>query len=193
MRPTWKLAFVAPRFADDRAVGGAETLLRQLAERMAAGGHEVSFLTTCAVDHRTWKNDRRPGVQSYGNLRVRFFPVDEDRDGGAFIRLQEKVGRLGALEPPEEITWYRNNVHSTALYRHLSTRAADLDFIIVGPYLFGISIAVARAYPEKALMVPCLHDEPFARLGPVRRSFGSCRGFLFNSVPEMKLAQRLYG
>lgn len=193
MRSTWKLAFVAPRFADDRAVGGAETLLRRLAERMAARGHEVSFLTTCAVDHRTWKNERRPGAESHGSLRVQFFPVDASRDAEAFIRLQEKVGRQGTLEPSEEISWYRNNVHSTALYRHLSTRAANLDFIIAGPYLFGLSMAVAQAHPEKVVVVPCLHDEPFARLGPVRRMFKSCRGFLFNSVPEMKLAHRLYG
>jgi glycosyltransferase involved in cell wall biosynthesis len=41
-------------------------------------------------------------------------------------------------------------------------------------------------------LVPCLHDEPFAYQPIMRELFTSVRGFMFNSMPEQKLAQRLF-
>ena len=50
-----RLAFVVPRYGAD-VVGGAETLVRGLAEHLAAPGSAVEVLTTCARDHLSWKN-----------------------------------------------------------------------------------------------------------------------------------------
>ena len=36
----------------------------------------------------------------------------------------------------------------------------EFDAIIVGPYLFGFTVEVARAFPEKTLLLPFFHDEP---------------------------------
>jgi glycosyltransferase involved in cell wall biosynthesis len=47
--------------------------------------------------------------------------------------------------------------------------------------------------PERAVLIPCLHDEPYAHLGVVRAVFEGCRGFIFNSPPEAALAEKLYG
>ena len=47
--------------------------------------------------------------------------------------------------------------------------------------------------PGRAVLIPCLHDEPFAHLGVVRDAFQACRGFIFNSPPEAALAEKLYG
>ena len=47
--------------------------------------------------------------------------------------------------------------------------------------------------PGRAVLIPCLHDEPFAHLGIVRDAFHACRGFIFNSPPEAALADKLYG
>ena len=64
------IAFIAPRFSETGTVGGAETLLKSLAEQAAAAGHQVTMLTTCAEDHFTWENTRPAGVQQVGNLSV---------------------------------------------------------------------------------------------------------------------------
>ena len=50
-----RLAFVTPRYGAE-ILGGAETQVRDYAERLAAAGHDVEALTTCAVDHHTWRN-----------------------------------------------------------------------------------------------------------------------------------------
>ena len=63
----------------------------------------------------------------------------------------------------------------------------------MGPYLFGLIYFASRIHPEKTLLVPCLHDEPFAYLGVMKKMFEAVRGFMFNTEPEHELARRLFG
>lgn len=190
MAAAGSIAVVAPRHAVGAAIGGAETLLRALARRLAAAGRKVRLLTTCAEDHVTWANARPPGTVKDGPLEVVRFPVDP-RDVERFHELQQSISRGAALRPEEEAVWIANSVHSRALYDHL--RAENYDRVLVGPYLLGLTVGVVRAVPDRALLVPCLHDEPFARTGPIRDMFAAIRGCLFNSEPERDLARRLYG
>ena len=188
-----RIAFLAPRFAGGATIGGAETLLRRLAERAVADGREVTFLTTCASDHFSWANAVPAGQRRVGSLNVVFFPVDEDRDIAAFLRLQNLICSGVRIGRADEEAWLRNSVNSRALYRHLETEGAGYDRIVAGPYLFGITGRAARIHPARTLLVPCLHDESFARLDIMRELFHTVRGTMFNSEPERQLAERLYG
>ena len=85
-----RLAFVCPRLAGEGAVGGAETLLKNLALHAAARGVAVDFLTTCAQSHFTWENTLPAGVRRMDGMDVHFFPVDE-RDVGTFLRIQQAM------------------------------------------------------------------------------------------------------
>jgi glycosyltransferase involved in cell wall biosynthesis len=62
----------------------------------------------------------------------------------------------------------------------------------MGPYLFGLTYFAAQIRPEKTLLVPCLHDEGFAYVRSIKEMFSRVAGIMFNSEPEMELAQRLY-
>ena len=75
-----RIAFVCPRFAEGATVGGAETLLKALAQQAVAAGHRVTFLATCAQNHFTWANELPPGPRRIGNLDVRRVAVS-DRSG----------------------------------------------------------------------------------------------------------------
>lgn len=187
-----KLAFVAPRYAPSGTVGGAETLLRRLAESAAASGRDVDFLTTCAEDHFTWENSREPGSEEEGGLTVRYFPVDEDRDIGRFLRIQESISNDGFFSEEDEEVWMRNNVNSRALNEYLTQHGDDYECLVMGPYLFGVIFYASLIHPNKTLLVPCLHDEPFAYLRIMHRMFESVRGFLFNSDPEAELARGIF-
>jgi glycosyltransferase involved in cell wall biosynthesis len=184
------IAVVVPRHADGATAGGAETLLRQLALRCAGRGLRVRLLTTCAKSHFTWANERPAGVVRDGPIEVEYFPVD-DRDAGVFLEHQQAMGRGAELTRAQEEAWLANSVHSRALYEHL--RTADYDRVLAGPYLFGLTVGAARVRPEKTLLVPCLHDEPFAYVSLIREMFGAVRGCLFNSEPERDLAARICG
>lgn len=186
------IAFVCPRFSERGTVGGAETLLKNLALHAAKAGRRVAFLTTCAESHFTWENTVPPGPRRVGDLDMHFFPVD-DRDVGAFLRIQTAISHRGPVTPEDEEQWIRNSVNSSALYEHLRAQGAAYDRIVAGPYLFGLTWGVSRIFPEKTLLVPCLHDEPFAYLGVMARMFERVAGFMFNTEPERDLARRLYG
>ncbi|MGI5869785.1 MAG: glycosyltransferase family 4 protein [Kiritimatiellia bacterium] len=187
-----RLAFVCPRLHESGTVGGAETLLYSLAVEASRLGHEVEYLVTCAKNHFTWANELPEGAFERDGLCVRRFPVNADRDVETFHRLQEGICRGQALDPGQEEAWLRNSVNADGLVAHLLENAAVFDRVVAGPYLFGLVEAVSRALPEKTLLVPCLHDEPFARVGRIRDMFQRVRGFLFNTEPERRLAHRLF-
>ena len=79
------VAYICPRFSEGTTVGGAETLLKNLAIHTASAGHRVTFLTTCATDHFSWRNDVPAGRREIDGLDVEFFPVDEERDIDLFV------------------------------------------------------------------------------------------------------------
>ena len=64
-----KLAFIVQRYGRE-ILGGSETLARQLAERLARR-HEITVLTTTALDYITWKNHYEPGETKERGVRVR--------------------------------------------------------------------------------------------------------------------------
>lgn len=186
-----RVAFIAPRLAGNGAVGGAETLLFNLARRAAEGGHEVTFLTTCAKNHFTWANEEPAGEIVHEGIRVIRFPVNADRDIDTFLRVQGAIDEGMEVSDEDEDLWVRNSVNSDAMTDHIAK--TPYDRLVVGPYLFGLTLTIADRFPTKTILVPCLHDEVFARVRRVARSFRSVRGFCFNTEPERDLAVTLYG
>ncbi|MEI6970900.1 MAG: glycosyltransferase family 4 protein [bacterium] len=187
-----RIAFIAPRFPEGATVGGAETLLKNLANCAAAAGREVSFLTTCARNHFSWANEVPPGERTINGVKVHFFPVDEDRDIPTFARLQEIISRGGHLSTEDQKAWLANSVNSRPLCEYLRADTGKFDKIVAGPYLFGITYFAAAINPHKTVLVPCLHDEPFAYLPVIGEMFENVGGIMFNSEPERDLAARLY-
>lgn len=188
-----KLAFVTLRYAPEGIVGGAETLIRQLARHSASVGHEVHLLTSCARNHFTWENERPAGTESAEGMTIHYFPVNTDRNLERFHGIQAKIDRRQPLTREDEEEWAANSVRSRELNQWLEEHASDFDAILVGPYLFGITFDVTRIAPERTWLIPCLHDEPFAELSIVGDMFHRVKGQLFNAEPERDLAQRLYG
>ncbi len=187
-----RIAFVCPRFAEGATVGGAETLLKALALQAVAAGRRVTFLTTCAKNHFTWENEVPPGPRRIGNLDVIFFPVDAGRDIASFLRVQDAISRRAHFTEADEQIWLRNSVNSRSLCNYLQTHGDEFDWIVMGPYLFGLVYFASRLAPAKTVLVPCLHDEGFAYTRAFREMFRNVAGCLFNSEPERALARRLY-
>lgn len=185
-----KIAVVSPRLHEPGTVGGAETLLYGMALDAVRLGHEVDILCTCANDHRTWENALPPGVFERDGMTIRRFPVDS-RDIGRFARLQIDLSRGWRLSRAEQEEWLRGSVNSTPLVDWLRGGGGGYDRVLAGPYLFGLIREACLAVPDKMLLVPCFHDEVYARVGALQDAFRGVRGFLFNTEPERELAHRL--
>jgi glycosyltransferase involved in cell wall biosynthesis len=75
----------------------------------------------------------------------------------------------------------------------LAGHGRDHDLLIFMPYLFGTTIYGSALWPERSVICPCLHDEPYAFLADVRLMLRTARGLMFLSAPEQALAERRLG
>jgi glycosyltransferase involved in cell wall biosynthesis len=186
-----KIGVIAPRYGPE-VLGGAEAGVRSWAEQLAARGYEVEALSTCTVDMTDWRDHLPPGVSELNGVTVRRFstaPVD----AGEFHRLLQRANRGDRLRYDEERRFMANNLRSRDLERFVAERAADYACLIATPYLFGTSYWPATIAPERVLLLPCLHDEPSARLELFREMLEGCAGIIFNSEPESALASDALG
>lgn len=185
-----RLLWVVPRFGLD-VVGGAETLVRKLATCATPAGWTSEVATTCAVDHETWANVLPPGSSEEAGLLVHRFPIG-DRDPARYERLHPRI-LDGTATYADEVEWLAHSVWAPGLDEFLERSGEDYDLVVLAPYLFGTTVWGAFVHPDRSALLPCLHDEAYARLETVRRAFESVRGCLFNSDAEARLAERLYG
>jgi len=180
-----EIAFVVPRYGPS-VVGGAETLCRMLAEDLVANGTQVDVLTTCATDHFTWANDLPTGDEYVNGVRVRRFPVGP-RDHARFAGLHAAIDHGADLPYGEQIEWLGNSVWSPGIIE----AAAEYRWLIALPYLFGTTFWTAVAYPDRCVMIPCLHDEAHARQPAILDAIASCKGVMLNAAGEGDLLARL--
>ena len=185
MRVLW----VVPRFGE-AVVGGAETLVRELATRALPDGWTSEVATTCAVDHETWENALSPGTRTEAGVTVHRFPVG-DRDPSRYEQLHPLMLN-GTARYGEQVEWLAHSVWSPNLDAFLDKRGLEYDLIVLAPYLFGVTVWGVFVHPDRSALLPCLHDEGYARLEPVRQAFAAARGCLFNTAAEARLAASLY-
>ncbi|MCO6431639.1 MAG: glycosyltransferase family 4 protein [Deltaproteobacteria bacterium] len=188
---TRSFAFVLPRFGEG-IIGGAETLAGSLASQLAKRGSRVEVFTTCARDNRSWKNEFPAETSIEFGIQVHRYPVDE-RDLDSWIPHQIRISEGMRLTVDEQLEWMSEGVNSKALYSELFRRSREFDAILFAPYLFATTFWGSMIAREKAILIPCLHDESYAYLEVIASMFGQVRGALFNSLPEQRLARSLYG
>ena len=187
-----RLAIVVPRYGPG-IVGGAETLCRDYATRLHGAGHSVEVLTTCARDHFTWRNELPAGTTVIDGVPVHRFPVTRAKDHGDVTMLHARLDAGFPLDPAGEERWVSNTGYSEPLLSAIERTAARVDAVLFAPYLFASTVFGARVAPQRSLVIPCLHDEAYARFGVVQATLRGVAGLIFNSVPERDLAARLLG
>ncbi len=181
-----KIAVVAPRYGP-QVLGGAESGIRSWAEQLAARGHTVEALTTCTVDMGDWSDHVPPGVEQLNGVTVRRFSTTKV-DMAVFHTLLQRANKGERLRSYEEQRFMANNLRSVELERFVAAHADEYACLIYTPYLFGTSYWPVLAAPERAALVPCLHDEPSARLGVFREMLERGAALFFNTDPESTLA-----
>lgn len=183
-----RVTFVVPRYGPG-IVGGAETLCRLVAENLAAHGTEVEVLTTCAIDHFTWADHHPEGTTVEGGVPVHRFAVSRSRDDALFWRHHTAIALNHRLGYAEQLEWMANGAWSDGLQQALARRRGA--WIVGVPYLFGTAFWAAAAHPGRAALIPCMHDEPHARLAVVRDALTGVGGCMANSEGERQLIAEL--
>lgn len=182
------LAIVLPWYGPDTA-GGAEAHARQLAGALKAADIPVEVWATTARDAST-------PVEPY-------YPADRGEvDGVPVLRFPAVRGELPAIarRHPERFDLQRFTIHELNLLRSLAGSDALLERLaaerhtrrwIFFLYAFPTSFFGAAIAGDRAYLIPCLHDEPYARYGTTRHLLRTVRRVLANSEPEAALIRRL--
>lgn len=185
-----QVGLVVPRFHPD-IFGGAELHARWLAEHLAAAGHDVTVLTTAVLDPTAWRDELPLGRSQSGAYAVHRFAADpKDLDRWLGLDMAIRGGQTLTLD--DEETWLRTGGASSAMERYLAAEPGRFDVVLGIPYMAATTYFAFRAVPDRFCAIPCLHDEPFARLRYVDRMLSQALGTMCNSWPELDLARRLH-
>ncbi len=187
-----KLGFVTPWYGE-KIPGGAEMELRGLVHHLRESGVELEVLTTCVKDFYTdWtRNYHNPGVTEEAGITVRRFAVKKI-DMGEFGTINYKLMNQMRISPKEEKTYITQSVNSQDLYNYIKEHESEYHAFIFIPYMFGTTYHGCLVCPEKAILIPCLHDESYAYMGVYKEAFSRIKGIIYHAQPEYDLANRIY-
>jgi glycosyltransferase involved in cell wall biosynthesis len=183
------IAVVASRYGADVLVG-AEAVLKAMAVRLGARGWPVEVLTTTSVDLYRPGNARAAGDHEEDGVMVRRFAVVPPERGPDLIGHRILSGE--SVPVLDQMQWMNTGTRSPDLFDFLSCHAGDYDSILCAPYMAWTSFVCTELAADRTILMPCLHDEPFARLELFRAAFEDVKGIWFLSEPERTLAASLY-
>lgn len=200
------ITIVVPWYGPDTR-GGAENQARSLARALHARGVPVRVWASIGRDsfqpgapgqvagsspHYPAGHTELDGIPLW-----RFRPSPPDAQGVPRFFLQHTdllpwVPSAGPPFAPHEMELLRHLLSSDELYAAILAERERTRFIFL-PYPFPTSFWGALVAAEAGYLLPCLHDEPYARYSTYRHLFTRVRGVLANSHAEADFARRLYG
>jgi glycosyltransferase involved in cell wall biosynthesis len=183
-----RIAFVVQRYGLE-VNGGAELHCKLVVEHLArrADVEEVRVLTTCALDHSTWKNHYPAGRERISGIEVERFPVVFPRLRNAQTVLgwgALRRRRLNLLEAPWVVA---QGPFVPGLMRGIDRAASRFDAFVFFTYLYYPTVYGLPRIGERSVLVPTAHDEPALRLSIYRRVFESAGAIAFNTPEEREL------
>jgi glycosyltransferase involved in cell wall biosynthesis len=187
------ITIVVPWYGRDTA-GGAETQARQLAQAIHTLGVPIEVWATNGRD-----SFARPepyytdGADTLDGVPIRRFPITPPQSDPSVPPPIARRGLHRGLPkfPDHELRLLASLVSSDALLEAIASERAGRQFLFV-PYPFPTSFWGTLLAGERAHLLPCLHDEPYARYDTYRWMFRSARRVLSNSPAERELTLRLY-
>jgi O-antigen/teichoic acid export membrane protein/glycosyltransferase involved in cell wall biosynthesis len=189
-----RIAVVVQRCGEG-VIGGAELFARQMAEWLAEE-RRVEILTTCARDHRNWRNHFPPGVEETGGVTIRRFEVHGERHWWLFGKISGFLFALCRhLGTPRwiELFWLRlQGPYSPDLVEFVSRNRNRFDAFLFVTCLYYPTVRGLPQVADKSILIPTAHDEPAIRFGIYHRLFQLPRAFIFMSESERELVHRLF-
>lgn len=189
-----KVLFCVQRYGEDVA-GGSEAACRQVAEQLAARGHHVEVVTSCAKSYVDWADHYPAGTTALNGVLVHRLPVREPRDPERFGPLHARV--LADQHAPlfMQRDWLRiqgPDLPGLVPWLHENARRFDVaDFFT---YLYpptGLGLETAAAYVP-TIMHPTAHHEPPMWLRVFDRPMRAADGLICLTYEELSLLRRRF-
>lgn len=170
--------------------GGAESYCLRLAQEMRQAGYPVEIWSTTArgFTYPWFEPYYEQGVEAWNGVPIRHFPVCRYEQVTLFRQQPELLAGMPAF-PAEEMTQLVEMPHSDALYVALDREKDACFFFFV--YSHNLSFWGGQIAPQRTLLFPTLHDEPYAYHFATTYLMQKVRALLCLSEPERELAIRL--
>lgn len=188
-----RVGVVVQRYGED-VVGGAETLARDVAERLNASEFDVTVFTTTAKNYITWENHFNPGETILKGVMIRRFNVDTLRDIEKFNDLSGRFFDKNYND--EEMTedeWIDlQGPVSTGLIDAVKSEQKNFDIFIFFTYLYYTTVKTLRIMGKPAILFPTAHEEPPINMEIMKNVFSRPEALFFLTAAEMDLVKKKF-
>ena len=177
-------------------VGGSEAAARGYCENLAAAGHEVEVITSCATSHHDWANELPEGTTDLNGVIVHRLPVERPRLEETFGHIHQRaLSPLGRMNRAEARLWMsRIGPEIPSWEGWLDRNARRFDVAVVMTYMY---TTATRSLPIlhnrcPSIFIPTAHDERALHLGPFRSLFRLPDAFVFLTPEEGDLVRSTF-
>jgi glycosyltransferase involved in cell wall biosynthesis len=186
-----RIGIVVQRYGQD-VVGGAETLARDVAERLQRVGFDVTVFTTTAMDYISWKNQYSAGETILKGVRILRYQVEKERHIEEFNQLSDKFFQSPPAERHEQQWIIEQGPYCPQLIDALSENRQKIDCFIFFTYLYYPTIEGLKVVKKPSILFPTAHDEAPIYMQAVAEMFKKPDCLCFLTESEMKLVERLF-
>jgi glycosyltransferase involved in cell wall biosynthesis len=186
-----KIGIVVQRYGND-VVGGAETLARNIAERLNASGFDVTVFTTTARDYVTWSNIYPSGESILKGVVIKRYRVKKERNIDRFNRYSRDFfsDLTGRRDEDRWITEQGPVVPE--LIDALKKEQQEYDIFIFFTYLYFTTVRGMQVIKKPVILFPTAHDEPPIFLELMKGVFQRPDALLFLSAAEMEFVRNQF-
>lgn len=191
-----RILYVVQRYGREVA-GGAEAHAAMFATRLAARGHQVSVLTSCARDYDTWADDYPPGTTTIDGVEVTRLSTPRPRDPTRFSALSQRVLPRPDRTVPAvvESAWmYEQGPLLDGFGEVFGAMLADTDVVVAWTYLYATTARACELAAGRVPIVvhPTAHEEWPIRLACVRSGIDRADGLACSTPEELEIVRRRF-
>ncbi len=188
---------VVQRFGHE-VVGGAEAYTRTLATGLAAAGHDIGVITSCATSYADWADVYPPGTTDEAGVTVHRLPVRAPRDNHRFTPLHLRAVDVAdtPLWPWAQERWAQMmgpDLDGVEPVLRREAAAADVTVFIGYHYAHTLRLVGIAAAHGATAVIPTAHPEGAFHVGRVGQMFQHADGVVCLSPEEAELVATLYG
>ncbi len=186
-----RIAFVNQRYGRE-VNGGSEFYTRLMAEHLS-DVYEVEILTTKALDYMTWANYYEEDEEEINHVLVRRFPVERERDVQSFNSINEKILLNPGHTEADERDWIdEQGPYCPSLISYIEQNQDKYDAFVFVTYLYYTTCVSILRVPEKAILIPTAHDEPYIYFNYYKKVFHSPQAIVFLTEEEKQFVHKRF-
>ncbi|WP_369047679.1 glycosyltransferase family 4 protein [Tenacibaculum sp. UWU-22] len=202
-----KIAIVVQRYGIE-VNGGAEYHARVLAEKLNLR-HQVTVLSTKALDYDAWKNEYTQDTEHINNIEVKRFSSLK-KNHKRFRKARRKIllnqlhhkvlKKINLLAFAKKHLPYINPSKKNGasfvkeqgpqcpdLIKYIEANSSNYDCFIFFTYLYYPTYFGMKKVKEKAIFIPTAHDEPLLYTKPFENLFSVPKYIMYNTSSEKEL------